>query len=156
MSTPISYRQRETLLSGNTTIVIPQQGEIELNTTYVGNKLKVEVQTAEGHSEGELDVPADAYDNDEIIFLLRALPFEEGYQATYTNIVAATAQMPKVTVNITGKEQVQVPVGLFDCWKLELGAAGQQQYAWYSVDSPHYLVKYDDRQSIVILQEIVE
>jgi hypothetical protein len=142
-------------ISGKQSLVSPG-GKIEINTTYVGNKLKVELETPEGHNTTELEVPTDAYDNDEILFLFRALPFEEGYQFTYTNTVAATAQMPKVTVNITGTEQVEVPAGLFQCWKLELEAAGLKQYVWYSVDSPHYLVKYDDKQYIILLQEIPE
>lgn len=64
--------------------------------------------------------------------------------------------MPEVTITITEKEQVEVPAGLFDCWKLELKVPGQRQYVWYSVDSPHYLVKYDNSQNIILLQEIVQ
>lgn len=142
-------------ISGEQSMVSPQN-EIKINTSYVGNKLKIELETAEGHKATELDVPTDAYDNDELLFLFRALPFKQDYRVTYTNTVAAMAKMPKVTVTIIAKEQVEVPAGLFRCWKLELEAAGQKQYAWYSVDGPHYLVKYDDTQHIVLLQEIVE
>ncbi len=142
-------------ISGNQTIVSPQ-GEFKINATYSDSKLKIEAETPEGNQTAEIDVPDDAYDNDEVLFLLRALPFEEGYQATYTNVVAAAAQKPKITVAITGKEPVETPAGVFDCWKLELSAAGQEQYMWYSVDSPHYLVKYDNGQSIILLQEIME
>lgn len=135
--------------------ILSSQGEMKINTTYTDNKLKIEAETPEGNQTAEIDVPDDAYDNDEVLFLFRALPFEEGYQATYTNVVAAAAQKPEVTITISGKEQVSAPAGVYDCWKLEFEVAGQKQYMWYGVDSPHYLVKYDNGQSIILLQEIV-
>lgn len=142
-------------ISGNQTIVSPQ-GEFKINATYSDSKLKIEAETPEGNQTVEIDVPEDAYDNDEVLFLFRALPFEEGYQANYTNVVASAAQKPAVTITVIGKEQVEIPAELFDCWKLELSAAGQKIYMWYSIDSPHYLVKYDNGQSIILLQEIME
>jgi len=135
--------------------ILSSQGEMKINTTYTDSKLKIEAETPQGPQTVEIDVPEDAYDNDEVLFLFRALPFEEGYQATYTNVVAAAAQKPEVTITIIGKEQVSAPAGFFDCWKLEFEVAGQKQYMWYGVDSPHYLVKYDNGQSIILLQEIV-
>jgi len=142
-------------ISGNQTIVIPE-GEFKINATYSDSRLQIEAETPEGNQTVEIDVPEDAYDNDEVLFLFRAIPFEEGYQATYTNVVASAAQKAKITVAITGEEPVEAPAGSFDCWKLELNAAGQKQYMWYSIDSPHYLVKYDNGQSIILLQEIME
>ena len=142
-------------ISGSQTIVSPQN-EIKINTTYNENKLRIDAETPQGPKTVELDIPANAYDNDEVLFLFRALPFKEGYQSTYTNVVASSAQMPEVTIRVTGKEQVQTPIGSLDCWKLELAAAGKSQYMWYGVDSPHYLVKYDDGYSIISLQEIVQ
>jgi len=135
--------------------ILSAQGEMKINTTYTDNKLKIEAETPEGNQTAEIDVPDDAYDNDEVLFLFRALPFEEGYQATYTNVVAAAAQKPEVTITISGKEQVSAPAGVYDCWKLEFEVAGQKQYMWYGIDAPHYLVKYDNGQSIILLQEIV-
>ena len=142
-------------ISGNQTIVSPQ-GEFKINATYSDSRLKIEAETPEGNQTVEIDVPEDAYDNDEVLFLFRAIPFEEGYQATYTNVVASVAQKAAVTITVIGKEQVEIPAELFDCWKLELNAAGQKIYMWYSIDSPHYLVKYDNGQSIILLQEIME
>jgi len=142
-------------IRGNQTIVSPQ-GEFKINATYSDSRLKIEAETPEGNQTVEIDVPEDAYDNDEVLFLFRALPFEEGYQAAYTNVVASAAQKPTVTITVIGKEQVEIPAELFDCWKLEFNAAGQKIYMWYSIDSPHYLVKYDNGQSIILLQEIME
>jgi len=140
--------------SGTQTIVTPK-GEVEINTTYTGNNLKIQIETPQGSQSPDMDVPVDAYDNDEISFLFRAIPFKQGYQATYTNVVASTGQKPEVIITVIGKEQVEAPAGLFHCWKLELKVAGQKQYMWYGVDSPHYWVKYDDGQNIVLLQEII-
>lgn len=141
-------------VSGNKTLLNPHS-EISVNTTYADNKLRIETETPEGSQTAEMDIPANAYDDDELFFLLRTLPFEKGYLATYTDILPLNAQQYEVTVTVTGREQVEAPAGLFDCWKLELEVAGQKQHMWYTVNSPHYLVKYDDGWNVTLLQEIV-
>ncbi len=129
------------------------QGRIEVTTSYSDNKLTINAITPDGEQSAEMDVPADAYDNDEVLFLYRALPFEIGYTASYTNIVAASALKPRVTISVTGQEMVETPAGSFDAYKLELEAAGATQYMWYAVETPHYLIKYDNGVTIFLLTE---
>lgn len=136
-----------------TRIIDSPQGRVEITTSYSDSKLTIEVVTAEGPQSAEIDIPDDAYDNDEVLFLFRALPFKVGYSATYTNVVAANATKPKVTISVTAQEVVDVPVGSFDCYKLELSVAGATQYLWYGVEEPHYLVKYDNGTTIFLLTQ---
>ena len=146
------------------TLSIPPGGQIpegvwEITVNYSADKLVVEADTPKGHQgPAEASLPQDAYANDELLFLLfRTLPFEEGYFAHFSNIVIwPNVQMPKCTISVVGKEDVETPEGILEAWKLELKVAGQKQYFWYAVEKPNYLVKYDNGYSIFLLQEIVK
>jgi len=100
------------------------------------------------------NIPADSYANDQVWYLFRTLPFEEGYAGRYTNIVLWTQfQKPAVTVTVVGNETVETPAGIFDCHKLELSVLSLTIYFWYGVEAPHYLVKYQKGDTILLLTE---
>lgn len=62
--------------------------------------------------------------------VLAALPFAEGYSAAY-RVLDIQAQKTKLfTLKVTGSENVTVPAGAFECWRVELepadGSPGKQ------------------------------
>jgi hypothetical protein len=75
---------------------------------------------------------------------VRALPLAEGYRFTYTNIVGASATALKTTVNVVGKEKIDAPAGSFTTYKVELNFGQASNLAWYDVDKPHHLVRYEN------------
>ena len=87
------------------------------------------------------------YDNESAIFLWRTVPFEEGYEARY-HTVQIQGEQPIVTVRVAGKEQVTVPAGTFETWRLELRAGAVDQTAWYADTAERLLVQYDNSRSI--------
>jgi len=139
-------------VSGNQTIQMPGM-VASLVTNYSNGQVSVNATVDGDEQSAEFDIPDDAYDNDEVFFLLRTIPLEVGYSATYTNVVPAYALTPKATVTVVGEEEVTAPAGSFNCYKLELSAAGAVQYMWYGVDEPHYLIKYDNGTTILLLSE---
>lgn len=133
--------------------VTTSQGVTVIDTTYHDGKLSIKAKTPTGEDKSaEIDVPADAYDNDQALFLWRSLPFADGLKVAYTNIVAANALKPKVTLSVVGQEQVTAPAGEFATWKLEMVAGQQKQHLWYAVAAPHHLVKYDNGTTIFLLE----
>jgi len=55
------------------------------------------------------------------------------------------------------QESVEVPVGTFEAWRLEVRApGGVRQTAWYSADSARQLLKYDDGQYTFLLESVEE
>jgi hypothetical protein len=150
-------------VSETRTLSIPPGGQIpegiwEITANYSAGKLVIEADTPQGHQgPAEAKLPQDAYANDELLFLLfRALPFAEGYVAHFSNVVIwPNVQIPKCTISVIGKENVETPAGAFGAWKLEWNIAGGKQYFWYAVEKPNYLVKYDNGYTICLLQEIV-
>lgn len=141
-------------ISGNQTIQATE-GVLDVVTTYSEGQVSVTVSIGGDEQSATFDIPDDAYDNDEVLFLLRAIPFEVGYTASYTNVVPSYALTPKVTVTVVGEEEVTTPAGSFNCYKLEFSVEGgtQKQYMWYGVDEPHYLIKYDNGVTIFLLTE---
>jgi hypothetical protein len=123
-----------------------------LTGTYADNKLAITAKTSQGDKSITIDVPADAYDNNSLLPILRGIPFSDGYAASFTNIVPANAAQVKVTLTVPGQESVTVPAGTFDTYKVVMEFnGGQPQTAWYEVASPHRLIKYDNGTTQFVL-----
>jgi len=132
------------------------EGTYEVNTHYYEGRLTLEAYLPGDQHQGpyELKIPADSYANDEVWYLFRALPFEEGYSGRYTNVITwTTFQTPSTTVAIVGTETVSAPAGSFHCYKLEATVADTSVYMWYGTAAPHYLVKYQKGDILLLLTE---
>jgi len=117
--------------------------------------LTIDAATEEGNRHTVITVPEDAYDNNELLFLLRTIPFEIGYTATFTDVKVITkAEKRTATVTVVGEEELQVPAGNFDTYKVEFTSDGNKKYFWYAKEKPHYLVKLDDGNGVILLEEI--
>ncbi len=133
------------------------QGLYEVRANYEDrNKVIIDADLPGNHHQGpyEFNIPADSYANDQVWYLFRTLPFEEGYAGRYTNIIIWTIyQKPAATVTVLGKETVETPAGSFNCHKLELSVLNITIHFWYGVEAPHYLVKYQKGDTILLLTE---
>jgi hypothetical protein len=142
-------------ISGATTYSTTE-GTIDLTTVYGEGKVTITVSS--GGVEiltDEIDVPPDGYDNDELFFLLRSILAMPGYSCTYTHVSPAYEQTLKATVTVGEAEEVETPAGTFNCRKLVLSAEGTEQYFWYGMEAPHYLVKWDNNAGgLILLSEL--
>jgi hypothetical protein len=148
-------------LAEERTLVIPADGSIpagtwKISASFGEGKLTVEAETPQGHqSPAEVKLPADAFANDEVLFLLlRALPFAEGYTAYFSDVILwPNVQMPQVTITVIGKEALEIPAGSYEAWKVEASVAGAKQYFWYSAEKPNQLLKYDNGSTIFLPEQ---
>ncbi len=129
---------------GGTREIVGTANDFSLTTTYSGNKLTISAKTKEGDKSATITVPADALDNDTVLMVFRGLPWAEGWEGTYTNVVAANATQTKINLKVTGKETVETPKGPVEAWHLRMTIGQQHQDFWYGVEPPHFLVKYDN------------
>jgi hypothetical protein len=97
-----------------------------------------------------LKVPENAYDNDASLFLWRTIPFEEGYEETYTAIIANRRNRRPVTLRVLDQDRVQTPAGEFDAWKVSIEAEGLSQEAWFATTPDHKLLVYDNDDVIFL------
>jgi hypothetical protein len=89
------------------------------------------------------------YDNESSVFLWRTIAFAEGYEARYFAVLAnqgGTQQL--VRLEVKEKEQITVPAGTFDCWRLEMRSSNVRQVAWYADTPQHPLVQYDNSRQV--------
>jgi hypothetical protein len=135
----------QTLAPLGTEKTIKAQGTDALITTaYQGGKLDIKAVVNGDDKSATMDVPAHSLDNDQIILTLRALQFAEGYEGKYNNIIGQNATRVPTTIRVKGKEQVTVPAGTFEAWKVELDFGQAKHNAWYQVDGAHDLLQYDN------------
>jgi hypothetical protein len=84
------------------------------------------------------------YDNESSLFLWRTIPFEQGYEASYHTVLASRNAQHVITIQVVGKEEVAVPAGTFQAWRVEVRAQGRRQVAWYADTLERVLVQYDN------------
>jgi len=103
-----------------------------------------------GVATGSLAIAPDALVIDEWPWRLMSLPFGPGL-ARQVTVVWPTQYDAKLGINtiserdevvvVRGIDTVTVPSGTFFAWKVELG---ESQTAWYEMDAPHRLIKWDN------------
>lgn len=98
-------------------------------------------------------LPESAFDNDSSLFLWRTLPFEERLVVQYTASIPNRRDSRIVTLEVREVETVEVPAGTFDAWHVLVLAEGQSHDAWFEVDAPHRMVRYDNDQQIFLLTD---
>jgi hypothetical protein len=121
----------------------PRRWEVE----YRDGTALVLQRSEEDERRDEVSAPTHSYDSWTDIFLWRTIDFREGYETAYTDVLSATLAEPQVisqTLEVTGRETVEVPAGSFDAWRLEIRSGGGKQKAWFADDEARTLVRYDN------------
>ena len=75
-------------------------------------------------------------------YLLRNLDFVKDDYFTFNLLQVDTGRFTTPIIQVKDKEVVEVPAGLYECWKVSIKLGTEQHFAWYSIKDPHYLVKY--------------
>lgn len=101
-----------------------------------------------------VDIEPNTYDQYTLIYLFRALPFDDiGKAINFSFIFESThrIQIIKSVVKILGEEEITVPAGIYSCYKVEFGFAGiigifaPDKFTYYfTKNPPHHFVKYAD------------
>jgi hypothetical protein len=123
------------------------------DVTYTGAMAKLRMFPKD--ESREINLGGVAYDNEEVIQLMRRLPLADGYKTTlriFTGLVGGN--IISVEAKVTGEEKVEVAAGTFDCYKVELGTINQT--FWYSTDAHHYLVKFEGGGVIGALASVTQ
>jgi hypothetical protein len=105
------------------------------------------------------DISETAYDNLESLFLWRTLSMGAGDTVSYVNVVVdpkrGTISRALATVSVSGREQVQLPSGTVEAWRVDFSSAGVTNHAWYAVEGDRRLVKYEIARGPTLVLERV-
>jgi hypothetical protein len=107
----------------------------------------------------EIPVSGPVYDNEQALMLIRRLPLAEGYAMTFPIFSVQGGSVVDCTINVEGKEEVAVPFGTAECWKVKLavfsGAIKALEHTlWFSADEHKRLMKYDAGTATMELVEV--
>jgi Prolyl oligopeptidase family/Protein of unknown function (DUF3108) len=118
-----------------------------------GPAMSVDLEMKDGKAIGEMkmggqakaisaelpgDLFADGAGSGEVI---ATLPLAEGYSTTFRNLDAQTLQAKAMQLKVVGIEQVTVPAGTFDAFKVEVTAADGGKTTMWIAKSPRKPVK---------------
>lgn len=110
-------------------------------TTYSGGRAELKLKGLEPRT---VEFSGIVYDNEEALQLMRRLPLAVGFKKSINVLVApAGGQIIPVQLEVLGTEQLKVPAGTFDCYKVNLSLAGTSQTLWYSTAPHRLLVKFE-------------
>lgn len=101
-----------------------------------------------------LRVKEHHYDNDSSLFLWRTIDFQEGYVAHYRTVITGNRTQIVVTLAVKRKEQITVPAGTFETWRVEIHAGDVHQVAWVADTPQRPLVQYDNSRQLFRLASI--
>ena len=120
----------------------PEEGIVQIVEIRDGNEREIPLRLEEPY-----------YNNDESLFLWRTIPFEEGYKVSYNAVLVNRAGLTLITVEVVGKEEVTVPAGVFQAWRVEIRNGDVRQVAWYADTPEHLLLQYDNSRHVFQLTE---
>lgn len=89
------------------------------------------------------------YDNEASLFLWRTIRLEVDHIATYnTVLVNQGGATREVELHVDGLEEVEVPAGTFDAWKVEISTGDVNQVVFVADTPERQVVYYDNSVQI--------
>jgi hypothetical protein len=108
--------------------------------------------TPDSTRSSPLCVPEHSYDNDESLFLWRAIPFEKGYNVSYHTVLSNRRDTQIVSLEVHDKVS-KTPLGDGEAWEVRLTADQINQRAWFSTDPSHVMLAYQNDNYLFLLAE---
>lgn len=138
---------RDTLVPNRTELTYESdRGRVKYTATYGENRVTIQSSLPIGDEEATIDLPDSPYfDNEQLVMIIRALPLKRGYKATLRDVITRAAMNTSITLHVVRKEQLEVPAGTFETWKVDLKGTGRT--VWIATSDPYQLVKYEDRKA---------
>ncbi|MEJ5309575.1 MAG: CPBP family intramembrane glutamic endopeptidase [Anaerolineae bacterium] len=132
---------------------------ITLTHSADGNAARLQVEG--GDTPQTITLPAGAFFDGEWPWRLSALPFNIAYGSTQPLVVVNRQGYVDVVdafIVVTGSEPAWTPAGNFVTWKVTvtytLDGEETTLSAWYDVDAPHTLVRYDNGEVRYVLEKV--
>lgn len=121
------------------------QRQESVAATFDSGLVNMELTTVENVTTYQrVNVPSDAREGNIVLMLVRALPLAPGYATRINAFLPVAGLLETFVVEVQGTEQITVPAGVYETYKVELSTKDYTTTAWYAQDNPHTLVKYID------------
>lgn len=92
--------------------------------------------------KGSANLPEPGwYDDEELLWLVRGIPLREGFEGSFTNVNASTGRVFGADVTVDEREEIEVPAGTFQTWKIRIQTSTVTQLIWIDQEAPHRLIR---------------
>ena len=95
-----------------------------------------------------------AFDNDSSAWLWRTVAFEQDLELTYRSVNVVQRRSQLVQVAVRGQDTLRGPEGDVVVWQVVATPGVEISRAWYEIDPPHRLVRWDQQPRRFILTKI--
>lgn len=132
----------------STLLRMDSEGAEQVRSTYARGQVDMEITTRGDVTTTERrNIPSDARDRRTLAMIVRALPLAERYATQINSYLPVAPLLERVTVVVTGREEVTAPAGTFECWRVELRTPNGESEVWIGVEAPHPVVRYVDSRN---------
>ena len=104
--------------------------------------------------EERLEIGEFAFDNETSAWLWRSLPFDQDLQRTYRSVNLRFRRSQLVQVAVRGQDVMRGPDGDVLAWQVVATPGVEVNRAWYAVDPPHHLLRWDQQPRRFILRTL--
>ena len=157
--TPVRYERiadsAAESLRANAVYKSNSEGEIaaEISVERIDNEEEDEEKRRE-LSEEALDVGQFAFDNDSSAWLWRSLAFMQDLELTYRSVNVIQQRSQLVQVAVRGQDTLRGPEGDVVVWQVVATPGVEVSRAWYEIEPPHRLIRWDQQPRRFILTRI--
>ncbi len=104
--------------------------------------------------EETLEAGAFAFDNDSSAWLWRSLAFRQDLELTYRSVNVIQRRSQVVQVAVRGQDTLRGPQGDVVVWQVVATPGVEVSRAWYEVEAPHRLIRWDQQPRRFVLTRI--
>lgn len=150
-----------TIISQTTTITLDSalaMRRVQQSGRAQGNETSIDVTYAAGRARGsaatpvppagaiatkavDAEVPAGVIDDNALTLLLPAMPWTPSARFTVPVFASGQGVLQTYSLAVTGSEQVTVPAGTFQAYRVEVTGGSQPMTLYIAQDAPHRLLK---------------
>lgn len=101
-----------------------------------------------------VDAGVYAFDNDSSAWLWRSLAFMQDLELTYRSVNVVHQRSQLVQVAVRGQDTLRGPDGDVVVWQVVATPGVEVSRAWYEIDPPHRLIRWDQQPRRFVLTRI--
>jgi len=105
-------------------------------------------------TEETVEAGVFAFDNDSSAWLWRSLAFEQDLELTYRSVNVVQRRSQLVQVAVRGQDTLRGPEGDVVVWQVVATPGVEISRAWYEIEPPHRLIRWDQQPRRFILTRI--
>ena len=130
------------------------QGRYSIDAEGVVSVILVVEESGEEPVQEELEAGEFAFDNDSSAWLWRTLAFAQDLELTYRSVNVIQQRSQVVQVAVRGQDTLRGPEGDVVVWQVVATPGVEISRAWYEVEPPHRLIRWDQQPRRFILTKI--